>query len=193
MRSLHTLARQLALISILALAGCQMALPFGGGDTPPAAALPGGEIEVTALDPVAGTAALPDVSSPGADAALPDLQSEDSLAAEDPPAAPLAKDEAPADTAAEAAEEEPVAAPVEVKSDAQLRCERQGGDWASGSESALKTCVKPTGDGGKQCSRQTDCKGECLARSGTCAPISPLLGCNDILLADGTRTTQCIE
>jgi hypothetical protein len=167
----------LALLAALTLAACQMTLPFGGEKSSPPAALPGGVIEVTSLD-----------APPAEAAALTPVAAEDA-----PPAQDVAQEEVPLSEPTETKIDVPDAPPPPPKSDAQLRCERQGGDWVSNSNTALKTCVKPTGDGGKQCSRQTDCKGECLARSRTCAPISPLLGCNDILLADGTRTTQCIE
>jgi hypothetical protein len=33
----------------------------------------------------------------------------------------------------------------------------------------------------------------CLARSGTCAPIMPLFGCNEVLDKQGRRVTLCIE
>jgi len=168
----------LALLAALSLAACQMTLPFTGDKPPASAALPGGKIEVTVLDAAPASTEIP--------AAAP-------ASAANPPPAPVAKAEAPLSEPAAAPLPAAAIPPLPPKSATQLRCERQGGDWASNNRSALKTCVKPTGDGGKQCTRQTDCKGECLARSGTCAPIKPLLGCNDILLADGTRTTQCIE
>jgi hypothetical protein len=54
-------------------------------------------------------------------------------------------------------------------------------------------CQKKTRDGGKQCRAKGDCQGECLALSGTCAPVMPLLGCNDILDAQGRRMTLCLD
>ena len=32
-----------------------------------------------------------------------------------------------------------------------------------------------------------------LARSGTCAPITPMFGCNDILQDDGREVTLCLD
>lgn len=57
----------------------------------------------------------------------------------------------------------------------------------------MMACVRPTGEGLKACRRATDCRGECLARSGTCAPIAPLFGCNEVLDDMGRRMTQCID
>jgi hypothetical protein len=57
----------------------------------------------------------------------------------------------------------------------------------------LRTCVFTTRDGGKQCNRESQCEGVCLARSGTCSPVKPLLGCNEILQDNGARVTLCIE
>jgi hypothetical protein len=54
-------------------------------------------------------------------------------------------------------------------------------------------CQFTTRDGGKRCTRESQCEGLCLARSGTCAPVEPLMGCHDILQDNGTRATQCIE
>jgi hypothetical protein len=46
---------------------------------------------------------------------------------------------------------------------------------------------------GKACTRQSQCEGYCLARSGTCAPITPMFGCNDILQDDGREVTLCLD
>ena len=54
-------------------------------------------------------------------------------------------------------------------------------------------CIQPTRDGGKRCTRESQCDGVCLARSGTCAPVKPLLGCNEVLQDNGVRATLCIE
>ncbi|MBD3765388.1 MAG: hypothetical protein IE927_11870, partial [Rhodobacterales bacterium] len=59
--------------------------------------------------------------------------------------------------------------------------------------SAAMTCVRPTRDAGRACTRQTQCQGYCLARSGTCAPFAPLFGCHDVLQADGRRVTLCLD
>jgi hypothetical protein len=56
-----------------------------------------------------------------------------------------------------------------------------------------EACVTLTRDGGKACTRQSQCEGYCLARSGTCAPITPMFGCNDILQDDGREVTLCLD
>ena len=82
---------------------------------------------------------------------------------------------------------------VEQKSKEELACVKQGGNWAKAGKSSGKTCLKPTRDAGKQCRKQGDCTSVCLARSGTCAPVKPLFGCNEILQKDGSRVTLCID
>ncbi|MEZ5796321.1 MAG: hypothetical protein R3D63_01735 [Paracoccaceae bacterium] len=90
----------------------------------------------------------------------------------------------------------PVAAdpvPEEQKSPAQLACEKRGNIWAQAGESSVHTCVKRTGDSGKRCTTGKQCQGACLARSMTCSPYDPLLGCNDIIQDDGRRVTLCLN
>lgn len=79
------------------------------------------------------------------------------------------------------------------KTAGQIDCEKRGGSFVSAGRSALMTCQMPTRDGGKQCRVSSDCDGVCLARSGTCAPVKPLLGCNSILQSDGSRAELCID
>lgn len=83
--------------------------------------------------------------------------------------------------------------PTVQKSRQQALCEKTGGSWVNAGETSLKTCVKRTRDAGKQCRKQTDCSSACLARSGTCAPVKPLLGCNEILQKDGSRVMLCLD
>ncbi|MDO9524741.1 MAG: hypothetical protein Q7J57_04255 [Gemmobacter sp.] len=71
-------------------------------------------------------------------------------------------------------------------------CLRDGGALLPTSNGNL-ACLHQTKDDGKVCRRETDCEGACLARSGTCAPVTPLFGCNDVLTADGTRQTLCLN
>jgi hypothetical protein len=78
------------------------------------------------------------------------------------------------------------------KSDLQIACERKRGSWID-TGGGLMICQFTTRDGGKRCTRESQCEGLCLARSGTCAPVEPLMGCHDILQDNGTRATQCIE
>lgn len=106
------------------------------------------------------------------------------------------KPKSPEETAAEALLEatatEPET-PVELQSPEQARCLKKGGIWATAGKSGAKACVKRTKDAGKSCTKQTQCEGFCLARSGTCAPITPMFGCNDILQADGREVTLCLD
>lgn len=78
----------------------------------------------------------------------------------------------------------------------KARCEAGGGIWgATGDdgERAGYVCFRQTRDAMKGCERDSDCEGFCLARSRTCAPVTPLLGCNEILTSLGVRSTVCIE
>lgn len=185
----------LALLPLLA--AC---LPTGPADsptegtTPGAAAITGGEIEVTPLAP-AGAAAAP------APAVVPEAQTESQTepappdATTEPEAADPATTEASAseDAATEDAPAEAAAPPPPPKSPEQLACERRGGTWASAGKEGVKACVRRTRDGGKSCTSGLQCQGDCLARSGTCSPITPLFGCNEILQDNGARVTMCIE
>lgn len=157
----------------LALAACQTGTT--ATDEPTANAITGGEIEVTALDDKATPAdgASDPVAAEPADAV--DTVAPDPVASEAEPVA------------------EPVAEPEVPKSDAQLACERRGGNWTQVGSSITRTCVKATRDSGKSCTRESQCESRCLARSGTCAPFDPLLGCNEILQDNGARVTLCIE
>ena len=84
-------------------------------------------------------------------------------------------------------------APAPLASPEEARCLKTGGTWASAGQSGAKACVTLTRDGGKACTRQSQCEGYCLARSGTCAPITPMFGCNDILQDDGREVTLCLD
>jgi len=91
--------------------------------------------------------------------------------------------------------EEPALPPVGAAADeaARLACERRGGRFAPGGQSGGLTCFMTPPDAGKRCTRASDCSTQCLARSGTCVPITPLFGCNEILTDTGARLTQCID
>lgn len=99
---------------------------------------------------------------------------------------------APPAAAPPAAASRDTASRAEVTED-QVRCEKQGGRWGSVGKFNAKACIRRTDDGGKQCRKQSDCDSECLARSGTCAPVKPLFGCNEVLQNDGRRFTLCVE
>ncbi|AJE48266.1 hypothetical protein [Celeribacter indicus] len=73
-------------------------------------------------------------------------------------------------------------------------CEARGGEFRSGGMAGFLTCFTTPKDAGKSCKASGDCgTGKCLARSGTCAPITPLFGCNEILDAQGRRVTLCVD
>lgn len=159
------------IMAVLMLSACVMG---GVKDKPAPAANPitGAPIATTSLDaPVANKAppSRPDAAKPATEIPKPtDVK---------PEAAP-----------AEAPEE----VVVELSPEA-AKCAKTGGTWSGVGKSGGKACVKPTRDSGKTCSKQTQCEGLCLARSGTCAPITPMFGCNEILQADGRRVTLCID
>lgn len=156
-----------ALGVVLALAGCQM----GGSKAPasdvaPPAALQGPAVEVTPLAPIGAAPA------PGNEAAVKPATP-----------APVSKPEPEAEPAL-------VAKP---KSAAHLACEKKGGKYVPLGKSGALTCQMPTRDGGKQCRKESDCEGVCLARSRTCAPVKPLFGCQSILQEDGVQVDLCID
>lgn len=166
------------------LAGCQ---PAGTGTGDPGTgdltpnAVTGDAIEVTALDaPPAEAEAAP---GPQAEAEKPPQSDPPEAVTEDPALAEIEPAPQPD------LEETPV---EEQKSDKQIACEKKKGRWLKVSASS-HTCVFTTKDSGKSCTKGTECEGDCLARSGTCSPLRPLLGCNEILQDDGRRVTLCID
>lgn len=72
-------------------------------------------------------------------------------------------------------------------------CEKSGGRWGSGGHGDFNVCYRKTRDGGEACRAATDCEGLCLARSRSCAPVTPLFGCQDVLTENGQPGTICIE
>lgn len=185
------------------LAACQ---PTLGGKKPTDVtpnAVTGGAIETTALDAPPGEAEvakdpLPDAKTAGpekaaaqsADAAAPPVAEGADAAAKGDPAAAAA----PAGATPEPAPTPELAeTPVTPKSDAQLACEKKRGKWSKVGKGELRACIFQTRDSGKSCTRESDCEGVCLARSGTCSPYKPLYGCNDILQDDGQRVTLCLD
>jgi len=166
-------------LMLLALGACTLALPGDKGDAP--VPLTTEAIEVTRLDaPKAGEKAGAAKPPTIAGTPTPDTAAEP---AEPEPADPATEPEIPAEVA-------PPPAPL---SPAALACQKKGGRFIKTGSGDLRACVKVTADGGKACKRETDCTGSCLARSGTCAPVTPLFGCNEILQADGRRVTLCLD
>lgn len=73
-------------------------------------------------------------------------------------------------------------------------CEARGGEFKPGGIHGFLTCYQTPKDAGKSCSAASDCgTGNCLARSKTCAPITPLFGCNDLLDHNGRLVTLCVD
>jgi len=77
--------------------------------------------------------------------------------------------------------------------DQRAACERSGGTFGARSGGILFTCYRPTSDANRSCSAASDCQSLCLARSRTCAPTTPFLGCHEILTENGGRATQCVN
>jgi len=167
----------LALIALV-LAGCQLATPGGGSADRAPETLPGAVIEVAPL------------------AALPAAAAGSAVATDETATRPLARPAAAGGAAAVAAGDPPGAEatpPPGPASALALACEDDGGTWASAGVGDLRVCLYRTRDAGTACRRESDCEGQCLARSGTCSPIRPLLGCHEILKENGARVTQCIR
>ena len=172
-------------LAVLGLIGCQMAGPNGdaapNGPAPDLIPITGQTIEVTTLgDPAAAHVAAAE-TAPGL-AAQPTLR-------------PEPRPEGIADAAVAASDAVPAAdvVPEALKSPQQLQCEKQQGVWSVAGDTGARICVYQTRDGGKACTKGTQCQGQCLARSGSCSPITPLFGCNEILDDDGRRVTLCID
>lgn len=183
----------LALVMPLALAGCQSVLP--GRDAPASAQqanpITGDEIAVTSLDgPTASAPAAPS-PAPGAPSDTTPAQAT-RLAEGTPPLAPAADDAADGAPDAVAADPAPEV-PEIAKSPAQRACEKRRGMWSVAGGGSAAFCQSPTRDAGKSCNASTDCTGYCLEKSRTCAPVTPMLGCHDILNEQGRMLTQCIN
>jgi hypothetical protein len=75
----------------------------------------------------------------------------------------------------------------------QAACVEDGGRWGESGRPGIFVCYRPTRDANTACTKDGDCQGFCLARSRTCAPVTPLYGCNDVLGATGARSTVCVQ
>jgi len=75
----------------------------------------------------------------------------------------------------------------------QARCTENGGRWGQGGGVGRFVCYTDTKDGGKACTSGNDCEGLCLARARSCAPVTPLFGCNDVLTGGGQAATICVD
>lgn len=92
-----------------------------------------------------------------------------------------------------APEPEPALPPVGAARTAleQAACEARAGQWVQRGGGFF--CATRPADGGKSCRTGDDCIGACLARSMTCAPIQPLIGCNEVVTGSGLRVSECVE
>ena len=143
---------------------------------------------------------LTDTTPPVTEAA--EVTSLDAPAAASAPVAQAQKAEAAAATTAEApkmsaaarAAETPAAPPPPepLRSPSQIACEKKGGRFAKAGNSTTFVCAREMRVGGKSCRRETDIEGLCLARSRSCSPITPVLGCQESLTQDGLRVTECV-
>ena len=179
--------RLLPLLFVLILTACIAAAP-GKSDKPsavPENPITGGAITVTTLD----------AATPG-QVGVPRPKPNPALIAPNRDVVDHAKDGDVPEPAAEPPVSEPAAtapvAPARTVSAAEKTCIRQGGTWGPAGK-AGETCTKLTKDSGKQCDAESDCEGYCLARSRTCAPFTPMFGCNEILQDNGVQVTLCLD
>lgn len=183
--------RYLVMAVAVVLSACTMGGLGGGlgdglgGKAKTAAPNPitGGEVSVTSLSGPPGAAPSAAAKAPPPNPSRPAPVAAKAEAGDGKDAATPA-----AATVPEAPKPElpPPASPEEAA------CRSKGGQWATVGKGA-QTCVETTRDAGKSCRKASQCEGLCLARSGTCAPIKPLFGCNDILQDDGSQVTLCID
>lgn len=82
---------------------------------------------------------------------------------------------------------------AELVAQEKARCERGGGIWGRGGAGGGFVCFQRTRDANQSCTRESDCQSFCLARSRTCAPLVPFLGCHDVLTDNGTRAMVCVD
>jgi hypothetical protein len=194
MTLLPRLCLMLALVGLIS--GCQP-----GGTSPGATdvtpnAVTGDAIEVTALD--APPSAAPLVVAEASGAAPAEVAAAAIPATATPEGTQVSATDSTEVDAAATGEAEAAALATEVvppqppKSERQIACERKRGSWAD-TGGGFMICITPTRDSGKRCTRESQCENVCLARSQTCAPVTPLMGCHEILQDDGSRATQCID
>lgn len=178
------------LFALLVLTACQMTAP-GDGAPPGVRPLVGDAIAVTTLDdaPASGTATPAPLQTAEAvltvTAAGPETPR--------PKPRPTGIDPAKPEAVIKVEVPTPDATPVVPPSPQQVLCERSGGQWATAGDTGANLCVRRTKDAGQHCSKKTDCQGQCLARSQTCSPIDPMIGCNDVLEKDGRMVTLCLN
>lgn len=178
-----------ALLLVVAVAACQPATDTAAPGAPTA-------ISTATLPPPPASAptetlAEAPAETPGA------TQPEATAAAPDPASAPETSTPLVRETAAPPGPP-PLPVPTtlfgrKVQDDLQHACTQSGGRFGPRGKSGALACFITPRDAGKSCTRKTDCTGQCLARSNTCSPVIPLLGCHEILTENGARVTECLE
>ncbi|MEM0935570.1 MAG: hypothetical protein AAF646_05940 [Pseudomonadota bacterium] len=77
---------------------------------------------------------------------------------------------------------------------AEAACAEAGGTFGPPPGGGnVQICTRTPADANTPCSTALDCEGACLARSRTCSPIVPLLGCNDVILSNGVEANVCVN
>jgi hypothetical protein len=159
-------------VLLLALAACQTG---------------GGTARGTTGDPATGGGGLPagyvfDEAPVQGDAPAEDPQTDTAGAAAEPEPEPLPEPEAEPD-------------PTDARfAAARAACEEEGGRFGrapGGGEARI--CFRTPRDANAPCRTGAECEGACLARSRTCAPVVPLMGCHEVILSNGIRATECLQ
>ena len=160
------------LLAALALLGACDLVPVGVGAKPKAVAAP--------ADPLAPTYVTTEDD--------PALEGDTAAAPADPEE--IATGPGPEVAAVPAVAEPPE--PPDANAEVRALCTRNNGNFTRTQAGAF-VCVSRTRDAGKSCTASSQCQGSCLARSGTCAPVKPLIGCHEIATVEGAVATVCIE
>ena len=92
----------------------------------------------------------------------------------------------------ESAPEEPLIGVSRFEA-ARAACVMEGGRFGPRGSAQTFACFKPTSDANAQCTASSECEGLCLARSGTCSPVTPLTGCVEEMTGNGRVSTVCFE
>jgi len=95
----------------------------------------------------------------------------------------------------------PVSRDVRLTPEQRANCEAQGGT-VERILTAMEACVRPTSDGGKPCTDNSQCEGVCIAPSGakkdsivtgTCATDIGRMGCLNVVLKGKASGEACFN
>lgn len=75
----------------------------------------------------------------------------------------------------------------------QAACVSRGGQFARAGMAGGYTCFHTPRDAGQMCAKASDCESACLARTRSCAPITPIFGCFDVLGESGRPARLCVD